>query len=318
LFSEITGELENLAETKPEDLVHAHRERVAERVTLGLLGGSLFWVYESTLRAMAERWSIDPRYSHGYLVPVFAALLLWLRRELRPSSVASSQVRWLGAVVMGLGMAVHLAGARFYVNWFEAAALLPMLAGITLLGGGWTALRWAGPSIGFLVFMFPLPFRLEVALGAPLQGVAAWWSTFFLQVLGQPAIAQGNIIELQSSRLGVVEACNGLGMLATFTALATALALIIDRPWPERLVIVVSAVPISFVANVARITATGFLQETVGHRVAGVVYHDLAGWLMMPLALVLLWGELQLLSRLFVDAPDAGLPARLDGSTIPG
>src|SRR5207302_1198261 len=115
----------------------------------------------------------------------------------------------------------------------------------------------------FLIFMIPLPFRLEVALGAPLQGAAARCSTCLLQVLGQPAIAEGNIIALRASRLGVVEACNGLGMLMTFSAMATALALVIDRPWLDRLVIMLSAVPISFIANVSRITATGLLQETV-------------------------------------------------------
>ena len=181
----------------------------------------------------------------------------------------------------------------------------------------WAALGLAVDRVP--VFMIPLPFRLEVALGAPLQRAAAWCSTCLLQMLGQPAIAEGNVIALRSSRLGVVEACNGLGMLVTFSAMATAVALVIDRPWLDRLVIVLSAVPISFIANVSRITATGLLQETVGHDVAGVVYHDLAGWLMMPLALVLLWGELRLLSHLLVDLPGPGsCPARLDRSRITG
>jgi exosortase len=288
------------------------------RVTSVLFGGSLFWAFGPTLGDMALRWSIDPRYSHGYLVPIFALVLLWLRRGLPLSWEVPPGVCWLGVAVLGLGMALHLAGARFYVNWFEAVALLPVLAGMALLLGGWPGLRWTWPSIGFLLFMIPLPFRLEVALGAPLQGAAARCSAFLLQMLGQQAVTEGNIIALRTSRLGVVEACNGLGMLVTFTALATALAILIDRPWLDRAVIVVSAVPIAFLANVSRITATGLLQETLGHDVAGVVYHDLAGWLMMPLALALLWGELKLLSRLLVDMPSPCSPARLVRSRITG
>jgi exosortase len=302
--------------TEPETRSTLRREPVAMRVTAALLWGSLFWAYATTLEAMAERWSIDPRYSHGYLVPAFALGLLWLRRDLRERASVSLGERWLGVVILGTGLAVHLAGAWFYVNWFEAAALLPILAGITLLLGGWSEIRYAWPAIGFLIFMIPLPFRLEVALGAPLQGAAAWCSTCILQLLGQPAILEGNVIALRASRLGIVEACNGLGMLMTFSAMATALALVIDRPRLDRLLIILSAVPISFIANVTRITATGLLQETVGHDVAGVVYHDLAGWLMMPLALGLLYGEMQLLAHLFVELPGPGLPVPLVVSRI--
>jgi exosortase/archaeosortase family protein len=92
-------------------------------------------------------------------------------------------------------------------------------------------------------------------------------------------------------------------MLVTFFALATAVAIVIDRPWLDRGVIVLSAVPVALISNIVRITVTGMLFETVGSRVAHVVYHDLAGWFMMPLALLLLWMELKLLSHLLVSPP---------------
>jgi hypothetical protein len=53
----------------------------------GVIGGVvLFWVYAPTLTAVARRWGQDPNYSHGYLVPLFAAFLLWPRRGLLRSS----------------------------------------------------------------------------------------------------------------------------------------------------------------------------------------------------------------------------------------
>ena len=271
------------------------------RLSTIMLGVSILWVYNSTIICMRQRWSIDPRYSHGYLVPIFATVLLCRRLRIIRQSPVPGWARWFGVVLIGLGMSVHVAGARFFVNWLEAAALLPILAGVSLLLGGWTGLRCAWPSIFFLLFMIPLPFRLEVALGAPLQRTAAISSACVLQLLGQPAIVEGNIIALRSSRLGVVEACNGLGMLVTFTAMAVAVALIIERPWMDRLVLIMSAVPISFLSNVFRITATGLLEELVGHEFAGWVYHDIAGWLMMPIALILLWIEVKIMSYLIVD-----------------
>jgi exosortase/archaeosortase family protein len=96
-----------------------------------------------------------------------------------------------------------------------------------------------------------------------------------------------------------VEACSGLSMLMIFFALSTAVALLIRRPWPERALLVASALPIAILSNIIRITVTGVLHKTAGSEVADLVFHDLAGWLMMPLALGMLWTELRLLNWVF-------------------
>jgi exosortase len=160
--------------------------------------------------------------------------------------------------------------------------------------------------------MMPAPFQLEIALAQPLQRVATALSTYLLQTAGLPAIGEGNVIHIDDVRLGVVEACSGLGMLITFFALSTAFALTLARGWAERVVLFFSAIPIAVLTNVLRITVTGVLYVTAGGTVAKIVYHDLAGWLMMPLALLLLWLELKFLARLFIDPEEAGpLPVQL-------
>jgi hypothetical protein len=65
----------------------------------------------------------------------------------------------------------------------------------------------------------------------------------------------------------------------------------------------VSAIPIALVSNVIRITATGLLHELVSSDFANMVFHDLAGWLMMPLALTMLWLELILIRHLLIEPP---------------
>ena len=82
------------------------------------------------------------------------------------------------------------------------------------------------------------------------------------------------------------------------------------RPLWERLLLVGSAVPIALFANLARITATGVLHETAGRDFADNFFHDVGGWLMMPLALALLWIELKVLARLLIDSTPAG-PVRV-------
>src|SRR5262249_50879152 len=115
--------------------------------------------------------------------------------------------------------------------------------------------------------------------------------------------AEGNIILIEDNQLGVADACSGLGMLLTFFALSTAFALVVRRPRIDRLMLVASAVPVAVTANVARITATGLAYYAAGPHSAAAhaILHDLAGWLMMPLAMLLLWAELLLLGKLFVE-----------------
>ena len=265
------------------------------------LAVALLWVFGPTLGDMASRWGSESQYSHGYLVPLFCAYLLWSRRALL-AGTEPVRPSWWGLPLLVTGLALRFAGIYLYFDWLDAIALLPCLAGLTLLAGGWRALRWAWPAIAFLAFMVPLPFRLEKALAAPLQRVATLVSTFALQTLGFVAFAEGNVIRLGEVRIGVVEACSGLSMLVVFFALSTAVTLVSTRSPLERGLIFLSAVPIALLANILRIVVTAMLHKTVGREIADLVFHDLAGWLMMPLALGMLWAEMRLLSWLLLPA----------------
>jgi exosortase len=271
---------------------------------------AVVWAHWTTFGEMADRWSRDPQYSHGYLVPVFALALLWLRREWLPSWPLTAS--WWGLLLLALGIGLRLYGAYFYYVSMDQVAFVPCLAGVWLLVGGWASLRWAWPALLFLLFMVPLPHRYSVMMAEPLQRFATITSTFCLQTLGLPALAEGNVILLNHQALNIVEACSGLRMLVIFFALSTGVALVMRRPVWEKFFIGASAVPIALVVNVLRITVTGVLHETVGSEIANAVFHDLAGWLMMPLALLLLWLELKLLRNLLLDPPAAGhVPVRL-------
>jgi len=282
----------------------------AATLLLLLFCSVLFWAYAPTLAMMAQRWATDPKYSHGYFVPIFAAIVLWVRRPDYPD--IKFELNWGGLPWFITAALLRLTGAMFYLEWLDTLSLLPGLCGLCVMLGGIAALRWAWPAIGFLIFMMPAPFQLEVALAQPLQGVATTLSTYLLQTAGLPAFGEGNVISIDDVKLGVVEACSGLGMLITFFALSTAFALTLARGWTDRVVLFLSAIPIAVHTNVLRITVTGVLYVTAGSTVARIVYHDLAGWLMMPLALLFLWLELKFLTRLFIEPEEAGpLPVQL-------
>jgi exosortase/archaeosortase family protein len=129
-------------------------------------------------------------------------------------------------------------------------------------------------------------------------------STFVLQCCGLPAFSFGNTIVIEDFHIGVVDACNGLGMCYMFLALSVAAAFVVHRPRLDKLLLVASAIPIALISNVFRITACGLLNEMIGSRVAVAVYHDLAGWLMLVLTLAVLFLECRFFSALFIEIED--------------
>jgi exosortase len=270
-----------------------HRSAALTAIAVAALA---LWAYWPTLVEMGWRWAHDPQYSHGYLVPIFTGYLLWLRR----GRLQSSQLRpaaW-GLALLAGAVALRLVGTYFHYGYLDQVSLLPAIAGIVTLMGGRVALAWSWPAIAFLAFMVPLPHTWSLALSAPMQSIATVSSTFLLQVLGRPAIAEGNIIQLNEIELGIVEACSGLRMLVVFFALSTAVALLIRKPLWEKVFIATSAIPIALASNILRITITGICYELLGNGYGGDLFHDVAGWLMMPLGLAFLALEMLVLKRL--------------------
>ena len=284
----------------------AETESAPKRFNIALAGvalvaAMLVWAYWTTLGAIAWRWSADPQYSHGYLVPLFALYVLWLRRDsLQNQSLAPNAI---GLILIACGIAQRLVGTRYHFEYLDQVSLLPCFLGLFLLAGGWTALRWSWPAVAFLAFMVPLPHSVSMTLSGPMQSLATTVSTFTLQVVGCPAIAEGNVILINDIELNIVEACSGLRMLVVFFALSTAVAMLIRKPLWEKLLIASSAIPIALVANVLRIAITGICYDTFGNHVGGQFFHDAAGWLMMPLGLAFLGIELWVLRKLLIDRP---------------
>lgn len=93
-------------------------------------------------------------------------------------------------------------------------SILFWVAGVVWLLGGWRVLRWRLPSVVFLWFMIPLPFRAEGLLSLPLQGIATKLSCWTLHTLGQLALAEGNAIRINDFPLEVAQACSGAPVLA--------------------------------------------------------------------------------------------------------
>ncbi len=262
-----------------------------------LLVGAAVWAYWPTLADMVSRWESDPQYSHGFLVPGFSAYLLWARRAYLAGPIRGS---WWGLGIIGAAILMRGVGVIAFVGWFEALSMLVCLAGVIVALAGWAGLRWAWPAVAFLAFMVPLPYAIQTVMSGSLQRIATRTSTYLLVASGVPAVADGNVILLSNdTRLGVVEACSGLGMLVTFFALSFAVAIVLkSEPLWARGGVVLSAIPVAVAVNVIRITATGLLYDASHDEWARWVFHDVAGWLMMPVAVAMFFALLWLSHRI--------------------
>ena len=101
-------------------------------LTLGLA-----WAYWPTLTKMAERWWHDPQYSHGFLVPVFALVVLWRWRDRCP--VGAVVPCWGGLLLLLVSAVLRLTAAYLYYEPLEALSLVPAVAGLVWAAFGWPA-----------------------------------------------------------------------------------------------------------------------------------------------------------------------------------
>jgi exosortase len=221
-------------------------------------------------------------------------------------SNASMRFWWIAGGLMIAGLALRIFGIYARVMTFEGLSLLPHLMGVLVLIFGTGAIRWGLPAIGFLVFMLPFSDAFAGSLSGLLQSVATLISTFAIQTLGIPASATGNVIHLSNGEIGVAEACSGIRMLYSFFALTVGACLLIDRTLIEKLFISLSAIPIAIAANCLRIIATAVAFEYMDRSIAENFFHDLAGWLMMPLGFLMLLVVLALLERIIVPVESSG------------
>jgi exosortase len=273
------------------------------------VGAAVAASYAVPLQRLFEIWWHEPSYSHGFLVLPIAGLILWLRRD-RLGSVAI-RPNVLGWVALAAILAVRWVLYERNELWMEQATIPLVAASLVLAFGGPGLLWWTTPGLLFSLLMLPLPPRINLILAAPLQTIATIASAGILALTGLPVLSEGHIIFVGTEPLEVARACNGLSMLLSFVTLITAVVLLArDRPTWERIVLLLSTIPIALISNILRIVVTAWCYYAFGPKsvvnygfgktTVGDLGHDAAGWGMMPIALGLVLLELKVLAWLIV------------------
>ncbi len=280
-------------------------QRAAPWFLLALLALTL-GVYAPVLWYMGLHWYHVEDYSHGFLIVPLALYFAWERRAaLRRAPIEPS---WWGVLPLALGSAT-LAVGRLGVELMNmrVSFVLTVIGLVWLVLGRRVFAVLAFPLL-FLFMMVPLPQSLVNVVAFPLQLQAADWAVQALYYLGVPALREGNIIHLPHSQLFVAEACSGLRSLMALITLGVVFAYFFRKTISERLVIVLSAIPIAILVNAFRVALTGILTYHYGQPAAEGWIHEFQGLFTFGAAFLLLLAEAWLLARLW---PRRRSPARM-------
>lgn len=202
-------------------------------------------------------WWYQLDYGHGFFVIPAVALFLYLRLDDYPGT--NYRLTWIGLFPILFCCLMRYVAALQYMATLDQWAIFFWILGIVWFFYGNRVFLWALPSLGFLIFMFQLPWSYEMLMRNHLQGIAANFAAILLQLLGEPAIPITNTIRLSNQELAVEMACSGIRFLISILAIAFGTILVMRRPWWQNILIIAIAPLIALFVNAARIAMTGIL-----------------------------------------------------------
>jgi exosortase D (VPLPA-CTERM-specific) len=252
--------------------------------------------FDRALFELVRRWIAEEEYSHGFLIPVVSAWMLWVRRDALIASFG--QPSWLGLAIVALALAMHVIGQYSSIYILSQIGFILVLIGIALTAGGVSLLKVTFVPITFLIFAVPLPYFIQSNLTLQLQLISSQLGVDVIRAFQIPVYLEGNVIDLGFYKLQVVEACSGLRYLYPLLSLSFLAAYLFQAPFWQRAAIFLSGIPITIGMNGFRIGMVGVTVNWWGPKMADEVLHFFEGWVIFIACAGLLIAEIVLFAKL--------------------
>lgn len=258
----------------------------------------VFWI---GFVSLAKAWS-TAEYSHGPIIPM-VSLYLFLR-ELRRMPEPAAHIRdgWPGLAVMAGALALAILGNLMKVPDIVTYALIFWVSGVVLSIFGWQRGRHHQLPVFHLIFMLPLPQILYWKLATYLQWISSVIGVWLVSQAGVAVYLDGNVIDLGVYKLQVAEACSGLRYLFPILSFSYLFAILYRGPLWHKLLLLLSAAPITVMMNSVRIAIIGWLVDRYGIGQAEGFLHFFEGWVIFLICVGILFTMASTLQR-FAPVP---------------
>jgi len=244
-------------------------------------------VYYQVLWKLVVDWWKIPDASHGFLIPPFAAYLVWSRRtalcrtKLRPT--------WSGVAILAAGLAILVLGVFGAELFLSRVSLLVALTGVILSFGGRKLLAELRFPLLVLLLAIPIPAIIYNQITLPLQTLAARAAGALLPVFAVPVLREGHIIVLPSMKLEVAQACSGIRSLMSLVTVSILYGYFLESSLWKRTVLALANVPIAVGANCLRIVGTGLCVQYWDPDEALGFFHEFSGWVIFLVSVLCLY-----------------------------
>lgn len=242
-------------------------------------------VYWPILVRMVAHWGLDDNYSHGFLVPFIAGYLAYMRRdELMKAEVRPANP---GLALVGFGLAMVLLGWIATELFTMRASFVVVIAGIVLYILGWEIFKILLVPLCYLLLMVPIPAVIYDSAAFPLKLFVTNISVMSMKAIGIVVWREGNILMFPNITLEVADACSGLRSIMSLLALGAAYAFVLHSKTRDRVILILSTLPIAVFTNCLRVIATGVLAQYFGSAAAEGFFHEFAGLFVFGAAVVM-------------------------------
>ncbi len=243
----------------------------------------------------------NEEYTHIFVVPFVAALLIYVRRmRLRHFQVCGTM---MGPLLVATGLAMSFTGYQRGVQvMLHGGAVIVALGCVVSVLGKNTILRFL-PAVLVLAFLIPVPGKVRLEIAINLQNWTAQIAHILLNTIGFPTEVTGSTLAINGRPVIIAEACNGMRSVFLLLLLAYAFAFALPLRNSVRLMLLLVSPLVALASNVVRTLPTilmyGYAPDWFDNPETGawlaMQFHNVAGWAMYVVSFLIWLGIVWLL-----------------------
>src|ERR1051325_5991864 len=268
---------------------------------------ALVWI--ELISRLRFEWSINPQYSYGWAVPALAGYSFWRRYKNAPAPSLPGATILAGLLIIvaaALLLPVRLI-QEANPDWRLLSWMMALCAGsITASGvyaaGGMKWVRHFAFPIAFFFVALPWPTSVEQFVVQGLMRLDTLINVQMLNALGIHAVPFGNVIQVGAGYVGIDEACTGIRSLQATFMVSLFLGEFYGFSTLRRVSLVVAGAFLAFFCTLVRTFLLVYLGAEHGFQ-AIKSWHDPAGYTILTICLLGLWGLSMILGRKDQDVP---------------